>query len=192
MSYAGSQTSLSYDKDGLLTGIHGFDIDRHAKHGMVTGLSDGVLSSSWDYNAYAESVEVSQEIAGTGFDYELERNSLGRITARTETLPDGSQVHYEYRYDDRQRLTEVIKNGQTVEQYQYDANGNRVQTTSTTRGVNNETAQYNLADLLQSRQTAEGDVSYEYDGNGRLSKSIMLMARFLNVVVWVSPSWRGR
>ncbi|MCP1728063.1 RHS repeat-associated protein [Natronospira proteinivora] len=170
MSYAGGQTSLSYDKDGLLTGIHGFDIDRDAKHGMVTGLSDGVLNSSWQYNDYAESVDVTQSVAGTQFDYELERNSLGRITARTETLPDGSEVHYEYRYDDRQRLTEVIKNGQTVEQYQYDANGNRVQTTSTARDVTNETAQYNLADQLQSRQTTDGEVSYEYDGNGRLSK----------------------
>uniref|UniRef100_UPI00345063D9 RHS repeat domain-containing protein n=1 Tax=Natronospira proteinivora TaxID=1807133 RepID=UPI00345063D9 len=53
-----------------------------------------------------------------------------------------------YEYDERDRITRIIfPDGQSLEN-RYDANGNRVQTTSTARGVNNETAQYNLADQL--------------------------------------------
>ncbi|QKT02703.1 hypothetical protein HUS23_02150 [Ectothiorhodospiraceae bacterium 2226] len=35
------------------------------------------------------------------FAYQLERNAMGQITARTETLPDGSTRQYEYGYDER-------------------------------------------------------------------------------------------
>ncbi len=60
----------------------------------------------------------------------------------------------------------MTKNSQLVEQYQYDANGNRTLATSTGRGVSGVAASYNLGDQLQSL----GNTSYTYDGNGRLSQ----------------------
>lgn len=100
------------------------------------------------------------------FDYELTYNKVGQIVGKTETLPDGTVNQYGYEYDDRYRLTEVTKNSQLVEQYQYDANGNRTLATSTERGVSGVSASYNLGDQLQSF----GNTSYTYDGNGRLSQ----------------------
>jgi YD repeat-containing protein len=81
-------------------------------------------------------------------------------------LPDGTVNQYGYEYDDRYRLTEVTKNSQLVEQYQYDANGNRILATSIERGVSGVSASYNLGDQLQSF----GNTSYTYDDNGRLSQ----------------------
>ncbi|QKT02698.1 hypothetical protein HUS23_02115 [Ectothiorhodospiraceae bacterium 2226] len=98
--------------------------------------------------------------------YQLERNAKGQITARTETLPDGSTRQYEYGYDARSRLSTVHRDGVLVEAYQYDANGNRSVYTSALRGRHGVSATYNLGDQLQT----SGDSSYAYDANGRLAE----------------------
>jgi len=167
VTYAGDSTSLTYDRDGLLTNIHGFTIGRHADHGLPVSLDDGTLNKTFVYNGHGEVTDVSAELnQGAAFDYELTYNTVGQIVGKTETLPDGTVHQYSYTYDDRYRLTKVTKNSQLVEQYQYDANGNRTLATSTERGVSGTMASYNLGDQLQSH----GNTSYTYDGNGRLSQ----------------------
>jgi len=167
VTYAGDSTNLTYDRDGLLIGIHGFAIGRHADHGLPVSLGDGTLNRTFGYNGHGEVTVVSTELNQAAvFDYELTYNSVGQIVGKTETLPDGTVNQYGYQYDDRYRLTEVTKNSQLVEQYQYDANGNRTLATSTERGVSGISASYNLGDQLQSF----GNTSYTYDGNGRLSQ----------------------
>jgi RHS repeat-associated protein len=167
LTYAGDSTNLTYDRDGLLTGIHGFTLGRHANHGLPISLDNGTLNRTFAYNGYGEVTHVSTELNQTAaFGYELTYNSVGQITGKTETLPGGEINEYSYTYDDRYRLTGVTKNSLLVEQYQYDANGNRTLATSTERGVTGTTASYNLGDQLQS----QGNTSYTYDGNGRLSQ----------------------
>nr|WP_252737897.1 DUF1566 domain-containing protein [Marinobacter salexigens] len=167
LTYAGDSTNLTYDRDGLLTGIHGFTLGRDANHGLPISLSNGTLNRTFAYNGYGEVTNVSTELNQTAaFGYELTYNSVGQITGKTETLPNGVINEYSYTYDDRYRLTGVTKNSQLVEQYQYDANGNRTLATSTERGVNSTVASYNLGDQLQS----QGNTHYSYDGNGRLSQ----------------------
>jgi RHS repeat-associated protein len=167
LTYAGDSTNLSYDRDGLLTGIHGFTIGRHANHGLPISLDNGTLNRTFAYNGYGEVTHVSTELnQAAAFDYELTYNSVGQITGKTETLPNGTVNQYSYTYDDRYRLTGVTKNSLLVEQYQYDANGNRTLATSIERGVSGVSASYNLGDQLQSF----GNTSYIYDGNGRLSQ----------------------
>ncbi|MFO7786719.1 MAG: DUF1566 domain-containing protein [Halospina sp.] len=167
LSYAGASTSLSYDADGLLTGINGFTLERSSEHGLVTELSDTTLSQTRTYNGHGETAGVQNSVSQHAlYDYTLERNKLGQITTRTETLADGTVNEYQYSYDDRRRLTAVHKNGQLVEQYEYDANGNRTEATSTGRGVSGETASYNQDDQLVSRNGTD----YEYDANGRLAR----------------------
>lgn len=167
LTYAGDSTNLTYDRDGLLTGIHGFTIGRDANHGLPISLSNGTLNRTFAYNGYGEVTNVSTELnQNAAFGYELTYNSVGQITGKTETLPNGTVNQYSYTYDDRYRLTGVTKNSQLVEQYQYDANGNRTLATSTDRGVSGTTASYNLGDQLQS----QGNTSYSYDDNGRLSQ----------------------
>ena len=167
ITYAGDSTSLTYDRDGLLTGIHGFTIGRHADHGLPVSLADGTLNRTFAYNGHGEVIAVSTALNQVAaFDYELTYNTVGQIVGKTETLPDGTVNQYGYTYDDRYRLIEVTKNSQLVEQYQYDANGNRTLATSTERGVSGVAASYNLGDQLQSL----GNTTYTYDGNGRLSR----------------------
>jgi RHS repeat-associated protein len=167
LTYAGDSTPLSYDRDGLLTGIHGFTIGRDGGNGLPVSLADASLNRTFAYNGYGEVISVSTGLnQTTSFDYELSYNSVGQIIAKTEILPDGSTKHYEYTYDDRYRLIRVIQNSQVVEQYQYDANGNRILATSTGRGASGVSASYNLGDQLES----QGNTSYTYDGNGRLSQ----------------------
>ncbi len=168
VSYADDSTSLAYDRDGLLTGIHGFTISRHTEHGLPVSLDDGTLNKTFAYNGHGEVTDVSTELnQAVAFDYELTYNSVGQIVGKTETLPGGVINEYSYMYDDLYRLTGVTKNNQLVERYQYDANGNRTLVTSTERGVSGTTASYNLGDQLQS----QGNTSYSYDANGRLNQT---------------------
>ncbi|WP_197490104.1 RHS repeat domain-containing protein [Rheinheimera sp. SA_1] len=166
LSYAGGSTSLSYDKDGLVTGIHGFAISYRADNGLPELLKDGKLSQSWLWNGYGEATSVQYQLdnlASTG--YQLEYNSVGQIVRKTERELDGSALVSDYTYDDRYRLTEVKQNGTVTEAYQFDANGNRIGFSSLLRGVNNQSASYTHGDQLAQ----SGNATYSYDGNGRLA-----------------------
>jgi YD repeat-containing protein len=101
--------------------------------------------------------------------YALEYNSVGQITRKTERQHDGSELVYDYSYDDRYRLVEVKQNGAVVESYAYDANGNRTSHSSLLRGVVNHTASYVSGDQLAQ----SGNAVYGYDGNGRLSQKTL-------------------
>ncbi|OBP14337.1 hypothetical protein A5320_11160 [Rheinheimera sp. SA_1] len=166
LSYAGGSTSLSYDKDGLVTGIHGFEISYRADNGLPELLSDGKLSQSWLWNGYGEATSVQYQLdnqASSG--YQLEYNRVGQIVRKTEREFDGSERVFDYTYDDRYRLTEVKQNGTVTEAYQFDANGNRVGFSSLLRGINNQSASYAQGDQLAQ----SGNATYTYDGNGRLA-----------------------
>lgn len=166
LSYAGGSTPVTHDADGLLTGLHGFSVQRHADHGLPEQVSDATLSQTLRYSGYGEPEAVSYRAGeGASYGYQLERDSTGRITARQETQPDGTTTVYSYGYDTRGRLTSVSRNGSLVESYQYDANGNRTLATSLLRGTTGVSAGYTLGDQLQS----SGTTSYSYDADGRLA-----------------------
>jgi len=88
--------------------------------------------------------------------------------SETPSLTLSGVAVYEYDYDDRGRLVEVIKEGVIVEAYAYDANGNRTLQTSTEVGVDAESAIYTAGDQLESR----GTTTYTYDANGRLNGKV--------------------
>ncbi|MEH8016483.1 DUF1566 domain-containing protein [Rheinheimera muenzenbergensis] len=167
LSYAGASTTLSYDNDGLVTGIHGFDISYSAENGLPQQLSDGKLSQNWLWNGYGEATSVQYQL-GTqaSLGYALEYNSVGLITRKTERQHDGSELVYDYAYDDRYRLVEVKQNSAVVESYGYDANGNRTSHSSLLRGVANQITSYVAGDQLAQ----SGNAVYSYDANGRLSQ----------------------
>ena len=68
---------------------------------------------------------------------------------------------YNYTYDELSRLTQVEKNGEVVEEYEYDANGNRI--SATVNGVATS-AYYTLDDQTE----VYGDNTYTYDEDGQL------------------------
>ncbi|ACE86231.1 Rhs family protein [Cellvibrio japonicus Ueda107] len=169
LSYAGGNTSLSYDKDGLLTGIHGFTIEHHPNNGLPQRLSRGQWNKNWQWNAYGETISVNYRWGSqANFGYDLEYNLTGQIVRKTEYLPDGSTATFDYTYDNRYRLTEVKRNNEIVEAYGYDANGNRTLHTSVDMGITNQSATYTQGDQLQNH----GNTTYLYDANGRLGSKL--------------------
>ncbi len=169
LNYAGQATSLSYDDDGLVIGINGYIINRNAQNGLPESVSNGTLAQSRSYNGYGEATSINTSVNNnTIYDYSLTYNDLGKITGKTETLDNGTVNNYEYGYDDKRQLVSVTLNGTEVENYSYDANGNRINQSNSARSINNQSATYNLGDQLQSN----GDTTYEYDTDGYLSKKI--------------------
>ena len=167
LSYAGASTAISYDNDGLLTGINGYAITRHAQHGLPTQLTDNKLAQTFSYNGYGESNVVTNKVnSKRTYDYSLSYNLIGQIIGKTETLSDGTVNNFEYGYDQRSRLISVKQNSTVVEAYTYDANGNRLTQSNSLRDIQNQTSTHNLGDQI----TSDGQSSFEYDGDGRLSK----------------------
>ena len=167
LTYAGSNTPLNYDNDGLLTGINGYTIGRNSSHGLPENISDGVSVQNRTYSTYSENDTVQNRINNKrSYDYTLSYNLVGQINGKTETLADGTSNAYVYHYDDKRRLKTVIKNASTIESYEYDANGNRELQSVVARNINAQVAGYNIGDQLETN----GNTSFEYDTNGRLSK----------------------
>jgi RHS repeat-associated protein len=168
---------LTYDKDGLLTNRGKFTIDRNADNGLPKNVKDGSLEIGRQYNAYGDLTQQATNINGNAlFTYDTTRNNLGKIITKTETIA-GQSIQYEYNYDADGRLIEVIKNANTVETYQYNANGNRSDTTVNKddqvisyQGIN---YQYDDDGYLSSKQDTNGTTSYEYGIFGELKKVVL-------------------
>ncbi|WP_049722417.1 RHS repeat domain-containing protein [Gilvimarinus polysaccharolyticus] len=114
----------------------------------------------------------------------MDYNDAGQIIQKTEMLSGGTQDTYVYGYDARNRLTEVQKNGDVVEAYGYDANGNRNLRTSTELGVINQAATHNTGDQL----AAQGNVTYSYDSNARLSEKLLVDGENSELTTYVYDS----
>ncbi len=164
-TYAGQTESYGYDGDGLLTQSGAFTITRHPLHGLPTDVDDLNQNQGITYNGYGETKTRTFDFGiDTVYDYELFFDDTGNINGKTETLPNGDTINWIYTYDDRSRLDTVMKNGEIVEDYDYDANGNRQVKLNTERGIADQTATYNEGDQLE----VLGDATYTYDDNGRL------------------------
>jgi len=165
LTYAGQDTELTYDNDGLVTGANGFTIDRNVQNGLSEALSDGTLQQALIHNGYGEINSVSTRVNNQpGYDYVLSYNNLGEIIAKEETLDNGTVNDYVYGYDNKRRLTSVSKNGTEIERYDYDANGNRTLQSNSTRSITAQSATYNIGDQLKTN----GSTSYAYDADGYL------------------------
>jgi len=177
LSYANGNQALTYDQDGLLTNRGNFIIDRNADNGLPMTVKDGTVEIERQYNAYGELTQEATNINGTAlFSYATTRNQIGKIITKTETIA-GQSIPYEYNYDADGRLIKVIKNGNSVETYQYDTNGNRSDATVNEddqvinyQGVN---YQYDNDGYLGSKQDTNGTTGYEYGIFGELKKVVL-------------------
>lgn len=170
MTYAGESSAIKYDKDGLITNIHDFTIERNPQNDLPEYVRDAKLTQERNFNGFAEAEDFNQRVSGGAVvNNSYQYNAVGQITEKTEVVNSGSgnvSHRYEYEYDNKYRLTKVYRDDEIVEQYGYDANGNRTATTSSLLNVSAVAATYNIADQLLTF----GNKVYEYDANGRLSK----------------------
>ncbi|MEA3491624.1 MAG: hypothetical protein U9R27_06955 [Campylobacterota bacterium] len=177
-TYANQTNNYSYNSDGVLISIGAlgnapYTLTRDTNSGFVKQLTDGTITQKRKHNNYGELNEVEDDL----FEYRLKRDNL-KISSKTETITKeipkqngkGTQrvkerTKYEYTYDSIDRLIEVIKDKEIVEQYSYDANGNRASAI-----VNNitTTASYTLDDQL----VVYGDDTYRYDNDGYLIEKV--------------------
>ena len=156
-------TSAQYDPDG--TPANGDEITQtltnDPANGLLSGTSLGVVSDSYSYiesgqtSGFGELIEYEADSGGTPvFKTVFERDKLGRITKKTETLNSGTPKVFDYTYDPAGRLSTVTKDGGTPTVYTYDANSNR----------ENNGAVYDDQDRLTATSTA----TYTYTDNGEL------------------------
>ena len=153
--------AYSYDADDLLIGSGGLTIQRNAVNGLPTGASLGVVIETLSHNTFAELVQQDAITNGSSLyraTYTLD--TLGRAAQKTETV-QGVTNTFVYTYDVVGRVTAVTRNGTSVENYGYDANGNRVN--ATVAGVS-VTATYDNQDRLMQY----GSVQYTYNAAGQL------------------------
>jgi RHS repeat-associated protein len=146
--------SLTYDKDGLVTGYGDFTINRGHSFGLPTEISDGVMSITYNYDNFGRMTDRThkvnnQQVYRLGLDY----GNTGLISQKDESVA-GADYELHYEYDDNKQLTGVT--GDRTETYTYDVNGNRL-----TGG-----AEYDVQDRL----TKLGDITYEFNADGFLTR----------------------
>jgi RHS repeat-associated protein len=165
----GTPILFGYDHDGLLTtaGPSGgqLTITRDPENGRVVATSVGSVTDEYGYNAFGEVIDYEARFGATvllAFHYE--RDDLGRITEKSETVEGETHV-FGYFYDDAARLERVTKDGIETARYTYDANGNRL-SKETPSGI--ETATYDD----QYRLLTYGTKSYTWTADGELESIV--------------------
>ena len=153
---------FTYDHDGLLTQIDNVAITRDVQHGRVAGATLGIVNSAISYNGFGEVTNYVANANNTPL-YKLAtvRDRLGRPAQNIETV-GGTTIAYYYTYDSVGELIQVSSNGVAIEQYAYDLNYNR--TNSSVSGINS-VATYDNQDRLQQ----SGKTVYTYNGAGQLA-----------------------
>lgn len=144
----GVAVTFDYDKDDLLQMAGSLAIDRAPapatpteplhpdfSHGGITGSALGAVEDTYSYNRFGE-IDAYTAVQTFSGPPELfaatypDRDGLGRITRKTERLQEGPLHEYTYQYDSRGRLdlVTITENGNPfgTEDYEYDANGNRL------------------------------------------------------------------
>ena len=145
--------------------------------------------------------EVNHYLASYGgssiFDVQYgERDKLGRIVTKTETV-NGESHLYTYSYDaNTDRLTDVYKDGALFSHYDYDANGNRTGYVGSSGNVSgtydnqdrmlsygNNSYQYSANGELQSKITPDGTTGYNYDVLGNLRSVVLPGGKWIEYVI---------
>jgi RHS repeat-associated protein len=185
--------SFSYgDGDGLLTQAGALSLSLDKDTALLRDAAIGVLGESYDYNAFGElsSYKVVTTAADV-YSVTYERDALGRVVRKTETIGAEPPVTTEYGYDLAGRLADVFTGPgpcslnpcDQVGHYEYDANGNRIlavrkgESVSATYDAQDRllsqgaaTYSYTAAGELVSKTDAAGTTSYGYDVLGALRK----------------------
>ncbi|MGK4006806.1 RHS repeat-associated core domain-containing protein [Sorangium sp. So ce1036] len=153
--------SFMHDDDGLLTAAGDLVLSRDPQNGRLTGTTLGNVTETVSYNGFGELVRREAKIGGvTVLLVEYERDALGRILERTETIEGETRVKG-FEYDPAGRLVNVFLDGALAAHYDLDANGNRLSRTS---AVESEAGTYDDQDRLLTYDTK----TYAYQDSGEL------------------------
>jgi RHS repeat-associated protein len=172
------EATFEYDADDLLTKINvggkTMTLTRDPERGgLITATAIEGVTDVREYNGFGEIERYEASYQGVPFySYEIEeedRDGLGRITRKTETI-GGVTTVYEYTYDTRGRLDTVTEDGVTSD-YGYDANGNRL-THHGAGGTLLAEGSYDAQDRLESYGLSGDLATYTYNPNGQLETKL--------------------
>jgi RHS repeat-associated protein len=173
--------SFQYDDDSLLTKAGNLTLTRNDQNDLLTGTALGSITDSYSYDSFAEVTAYEAKYGTTSLlRFEYTYDNLGRITQKKEVLGGTATHMYNYGYDTAERLVEVKRDGTTVANYGYDANGNRTQLNGVTVSHYDDqdrlldyqgaTYQYMANGELRQKTVAGKTTQYDYDVLGNLRK----------------------
>lgn len=176
--------NYGYDQDSLLISAGELTLARDPLNGLLQGTSLEQINDSFIYNPFGESVDYQASFGvDTLLQQNFERDKLGRITRKTETI-QGDTRAYDYGYDLAGRLETVTVDGALQLTYVYDSNslprtrsgGNRlnhITADSNTSGSHDNqdrllsyganTCQYTANGEMVSKMSPDGETLYQYD-----------------------------
>ncbi len=157
----GSAVAFAYDDDSLLLSAGALTLPRSAASGRLTASTAGNITQTRSFSPYGELSSVQTTFGATPLlSLSYVRDELGRITQKTETRA-GSTTVTTYGYDAANRLTTVTEDGDLVESYAFDPNGNRISSLNAA-GVFAATVDD------QDRLETYGDLAFSYTLAGEL------------------------
>jgi YD repeat-containing protein len=156
--------AYQYDADSLLTQAGALTLARSAENGLLTGSSLDKVGDSYTYNSFGEITRytATYDVATPRLAVQYTYDQGGRITQKVETVAGSAATTYDYGYDPLGQLIEVKRDHAVIARYSYDANGNRLSTTS--GGTVNATYD------AQDRLLTYGNANYAYTANGELQR----------------------
>jgi len=190
--------SYAYDAEGVMTKAGLMTLVPDTAAGIITSTALRGVTDSSTYDTYGQrSTYTAKYQTTTILAHSYTRDALGRIISKSETAA-GQTRQYVYGYDQRNRLTDVTRDGTAIAHYAYDSNDNRTaivaagSTTSATFDAQDRLlTQGNFAytygadgDLRTKTDTATGLVTrYTYDALGNLVRVELPDSRIIEYVV---------
>jgi RHS repeat-associated protein len=161
---ANPETLLTRDNDGLIINHGTFSITRAGPTGAQSLIGDGALALTLGYDSLGRQNNRAFNVAGSAiYQNQLSFDNVTRVSQRVETLSGVSHT-FDYSYDLDGQLTQVKRDGATVELYGYDLNGNRNSSKLGAAAIVAST--FDNQDRLQQR----GAVNYQFDTDGFLAQ----------------------
>ncbi len=155
------EIEMKRDEDGLLTQYGQFKVVRNKATGAPTQMTNGRMKVDIEYDNFGRVISRTNQVNGKIiYQLQLSYDLLSRIVQKRETVA-GKTNTYDYTYDLDGQLILVKRDGEVVERYVYDDNGNR---TEWELGTEKHTASYDAQDRLIELD----GTPYEFDADGFL------------------------
>jgi len=147
----------------------------HNVNGLVESVNFGSLTETYGYDNFGQlasktakfgtSPLLRSEYDDLSTNLPARRDALGRILRRKQTLGTATPVTFDYTYSLEGRLTDVVRDGNLYEHYDYASqNGNRSAAITPSLSVIASEVSYDAQDRL----TSYGPYKYTYTNNGSL------------------------
>jgi len=183
--YINRTNHYSYNDEKEITQAGDIQFTRNPSTGLITATNLYHVNTNHEYDEFGNQVTMNANYQGIEMisqDYIYDK--LNRVVQKMETIEGESNTYY-YDYDVSGRLVNVTKNNQSVAQYIYDDNGNRIDgfdhfgPITSTVDAQDRLVSYNGVQITYTpngelaTKNVNGDViEYTYDEFGNLSRVV--------------------